>query len=519
MILWQRIGGVGRNGSVFWDITQVTADAWDTTKAALDSSFTYNSSQAQGLFFKPDGTKMYITEDGYNNIDEYNLGTAWDVTSASLSQQYYLGAGTASLGLFISPDGLKLYRVGLVNVYEYTFGTAWDVSTLTLTTDLNLSSKFDFTRGVHFKPDGTKMYVLGRDTATSRGQNVEYDLSTAWDISTAVFLQGFDVSTVVDAAWGCFFKPDGLIMYVVGENHDFIAKYTLGTAWDVSSSVFSGNSVSIAAEAPRAHAIFIKPNGLEAYVANYASPAYINSYILGAESIAASTPYSEGFTLSPDGTKAYLVNHVDAETDRYDLSTAYDVSTNTYVSSFFSSAEDATPSDCVFKTDGTKMYLAGSTNTTLYEYTLSTAWDITTAVYSTNSISVASQETLLKSIEFKTDGTKVYVTGSSGSVHEYNLGTAWNISTATFNQSYSVANKEVAPTGLTFRTDGTKMYICGSTTGNAYEYLLNTPWDISSASYIHGTLNLPTFTDLAIKSDNTQLIALGANSGLLTYNL
>jgi len=44
--------------------------------------------------------------------------------------------------------------------------------------------------GMFFKPDGTKMYVIG-----FTGDDVnEYDLSTAWDITTASYLQNFSVA-------------------------------------------------------------------------------------------------------------------------------------------------------------------------------------------------------------------------------------------------------------------------------------------------------------------------------------
>ena len=74
-----------------------------------------------------------------------------------------------------------------------------------------------------FKPDGLKMYVIG-----TTGDDVnEYDLSTAWDISTAVFLQLFYVGTQEQFPEGLFFKPDGLKMYVIGSTGDAIWSYDL----------------------------------------------------------------------------------------------------------------------------------------------------------------------------------------------------------------------------------------------------------------------------------------------------
>ena len=67
-----------------------------------------------------------------------------------------------------------------------------------------------------------------------------------------------------------------------------------------------------------------------------------------------------------------------------------------------------------FKTDGTKMYIVGGgSGDAIYQYTLSTAWDITTASYDSINISVASQDTVATDIRFKPDGTVMYISGTS----------------------------------------------------------------------------------------------------------
>ena len=66
-------------------------------------------------------------------------------------------------------------------------------------------------RGVCFKPDGLKMYISERDTQTVN----EYDLSVAWDVSTAVLLQSFYI-TGHTVGTGVTFKPDGSKFYIAG---------------------------------------------------------------------------------------------------------------------------------------------------------------------------------------------------------------------------------------------------------------------------------------------------------------
>ncbi|MDP2661863.1 MAG: hypothetical protein Q8R28_14150, partial [Dehalococcoidia bacterium] len=171
------------------------------------------------------------------DVNEYDLGPAWDISTAVHNQSFDWGASPATAsGLFFKPDGTKMYITGLVDqrVYEYDLGTAWDVSTAVLTQSFFQTSGGSVTaRDVFFKPDGTKMYV-----SDSNNEDVhEYDLSTAWDVSTAVFNQSFDVSNEDGESRGIFFKPDGTKMYVVGDDGNDVNEYDILSsptilAWD-----------------------------------------------------------------------------------------------------------------------------------------------------------------------------------------------------------------------------------------------------------------------------------------------
>ena len=48
----------------------------------------------------------------------------------------------------------------------------------------------------------------------------EYDLSVPWDVSTASFLQVFNVTADTNSPYGLSFKLDGTKMYVIGREND-----------------------------------------------------------------------------------------------------------------------------------------------------------------------------------------------------------------------------------------------------------------------------------------------------------
>jgi hypothetical protein len=67
-----------------WDISKAYydagADAWDVSKAfysGVSFSVAAQESQPYGLFFKPDGTKMYVIGVVGDDVNEYTLSTPW----------------------------------------------------------------------------------------------------------------------------------------------------------------------------------------------------------------------------------------------------------------------------------------------------------------------------------------------------------------------------------------------------------------------------------------------------------
>jgi hypothetical protein len=67
----------------------------------------------------------------------------------------------------------------------------------------------------------------------------------SWDLANAVY-QGSPINffccSTRNKPTGVFFKPDGLKMYVIGAIGDDVNEYDLSTAWDVSTASYLQNS-------------------------------------------------------------------------------------------------------------------------------------------------------------------------------------------------------------------------------------------------------------------------------------
>ena len=277
---------------------------------------------------------------------------------------------------------------------------------------------------------------------------------TSYDLTAVSYVTKYSVSSEEPSPRGIFFKPDGTVMYVLGGLGDAVYEYSLSTAWDVSSSSYVGNfSVSV----------------------QDSNPQYL--------------------FFKPDGTVMYVVGSTNDAVFEYSLSTAWDISTSSYVRNFSVSAQDINPRGIYFKPDGTSMYIVGLTGQDVNEYSLSTAWNISTASYVRN-FNVSAQDTVPIGLFFKPDGTVMYVVGGLGdAVNEYNLSTAWNVSTASYVRNFNVSAQETSPKGLFFKADGRKMYICGDSVGDITEYISEATTTISLPASIQNPPLAEILTD------------------------
>ena len=518
---YQESLGTVVSGSAGYSISSTSYDS-----VSLDVSAQENN--PTGVFFKDDGTKLYIVGLGGDEVNEYILSTAWDITTASANYAFSVsGQDTSPRGITFSPDGTKMYICGDTgdDINQYTLSTAWNLSTASYTRVFSVSGQTSVPRGIHFKTDGTKMFVSGSQNT------LEYALSTAWNISTASYTQsGADVSPAYNA--GLFFTSDGLTMYkgVWFGITTSIYKYTLSTAWDLSTATFSGAGEVQNEAGTTPFGVYLKPDGTKMWVVgNSTDTLYQYSTVLTTSTLDLST--GSVFEITPtsniqvglsnpaaSGTVSQGTLLLDGvATSGYDLSVAaYDSKSFTFTS------QDTAPRAVDFKSDGTKMYMVGATGNNVYQYSLSTAWDVSTASYDSVSVSISSYTTNPYGITFKPDGTEMYVGDLAGdAVEQFTLSTAWDLSTASYTRTKSVSSADSVPVGVTFNNDGTKMYHSGQSNSRLYEWDLSTAWDISSATYSSVFISTSSnnaennpFT-MAFNGDGTKLFYWGSTTDLI----
>jgi len=244
-------------------------DPWttpDIANASYDSvSLSVSSEESLGhdIFFKPDGTKVYLLGTSGDDVNEYSLSTAWDLSTASYSQNFSVSAQEANpSGIFFKPDGTKMYITGTSgdDVNEYNLSTAWDISTASYSQNFSVISQIDNARAIFFKGDGTKMFI-----ADQTGPDInEYSLSTGWDVSTASFTQLFSTSSQATSPQAIYFSPDGTEMFV-GDAASDIYKYSLSTAWDLSTASYASITFDASSQNTALLGLSFKDDGSKMY--------------------------------------------------------------------------------------------------------------------------------------------------------------------------------------------------------------------------------------------------------------
>lgn len=191
-----------------------------------------------------------------------------------------------------------------------------------------------------------------------------------------------------------------------------------------------------------------------------------------------------GVNLSYDGSKMYLIDGILGKVFQYALSTPWDVDTASYNNKYFQLTHGTHANVLRFNLNESKMYVFENAEGIIYQYTLTTPGDVETAEYSGYSLDLSEVDTYITAMCFSLDGYKLFVgqleeSGWVMSIRQYSLSTAWRISTATLDMIFDVsAQTEHAVRGLAFSSDGDKMYVLGglytgsSWKSNVFQYLL-----------------------------------------------
>ena len=267
------------------------------------------------------------------------------------------------------------------------------------------------------------------------------------DAATPLYVQSFDVSDQATRPRGITFNNDGSKMYIVGQDSDKVHEYNLSINFNVSTASFV-HSFSVSSQ----------------------------------ENVPSSVKFNN------DGTKMFIVGTQRSRVHEYILSTAFNISTASHESFVSVKSEEDCAWALDFNNDGTKMFItgctgAGANNEDINEYSLNVGFDLSEGVnfIQLKKLSDISLVTEWEpyGIEFNPDGTTMFIIGTGGNdVNQYSLSTAFDISTISFVGGLHLHAENANPSGIAFSKSGLKMFITGDVGDDVDEYHLKCPFNL-----------------------------------------
>lgn len=242
--------------------------------------------------------------------------------------------------------------------------------------------------------------------------------SSTWNnINGSTYLTQYSLSPVPQPlAW--YFKPDGLKLYILSFN-GAIYQWSLGTPWTLSTLSYDSVTYTPSQTVSTSRTFTMSSDGTKLYVGPFAGPIYqytlatpwsLSSVSYASKSFTLSADTTQlGISLTPNGTTLYVVGNATDSVYQLTLSTPNDISTCGSQTSVSVASQDTTPNGVYIKPDGTRMYVTGSLNDAVYQYTLSTPGAVASASYGSINKSVAAQSANPQAVQFNQDGTRMWV--------------------------------------------------------------------------------------------------------------
>ena len=525
-----------------YDPSTINANTINVEGSLLFSNF----GAYAGLEWKPDGTSVIIHSNlnVQNNADvfRYDLGTAWDVTTAKFSGKVfntYPFTQYQSNDMRIGDSGTKMYVIQDYedSIGQFTLQTAWDPSTATFDGFFTLTLDYETApRCMAWKPDGTKFYLYG-----TTGDNItEFDVTTPWDLTGTVTYSG-ESGAINNNLFSIDWNGDGTQIAGATTSSDLLYYYSVGTAYDITTLNTSGSNISITTLDNNPYTFRWMNSGTMVTVSGTQYDPDIVTATVGTaydpttidldtnnKKISDVADNHVGFYVSPDGHFLAFNTTVDDRVISYTTSSngVFNTTTVNGVEHLDVSGSIATQwnSGIFFKPDGTKMYLMEYAED-LKQYSLSTAWDITSATYDSVVYDMDGQGAdtdATHGIWFRDDGLKLFSVGLDNKIKSHTLTTAWDLSTASVDTA-EINLIDLNWAGIYLSDDGTRVYVSGYDWGYVHQYNLDTAWDLDSFNNTGGALYIGPHRPhlcggFSFSSDGSKLYFMVTRRGIGGYS-
>ena len=504
-----------------------------------------------GLTFNSNGTKLLVTGDTSNKFDQYNLGTPYDILTATKDSSFepntlHIGSTFRDLDLNDSNNILRV--VNGDEIQQYNLDSPSNIISANLQNSYYTEDKIN--DDIFVSADGTKMYTMKNNILYQYKLNKPYQVHTAdyqyeYNLSLSSHTESYRFFWyryfVAFAGYRSVyryynprssndaftFSSDGQYLYTITSmayEEGKIYRYTLSEPWNINSATrtqTSSHTIGARISSQRSNetnsragpvALRISNSGDKIYILDHRRKSNQSGYgqtdnqkcklleytlnsnysLSGFNNL---IPITKTLNDVPVEFTAPLLNSEGNQYGYYQVNQNF----NDYTNGFD------------WNSDGSKFYIANHQN--IFEHSVSSNYSIQNFTYDTD-YSISSFTNYNKGIQILNDN--MYHSGNK-TIHQLDFtnNDPLNITLSYLNKQLDVSNKEATPTAVKFDNTGYKMYITGTTSDNVHEYILSNKNEISTAVFSQtlvtsGTLSNPQ--SLEFSSDGSKLYIGSAGS-------
>ena len=453
----------------------VTTDSEGAPEVGTDDDDNNESGDFSGNVMKndsdPEGSEITVT------AIRHSEDASADATSITASTTY--SNGSSILGdygvLTIGADGSYTYNANTANALD-DGDTATDVFTYTVS-DGSLTDTGTLTITI----EGINDAPVAQDDFGFINENATLTVGATADATTDHITFDTNNSSITATTVAATdrerypqdlsFNSDGTYVYIGGPTTDKIIAYELGTAYDISSLV-DANTTSVVSNLDTVRGVTVKGDGTKVFFTG----------LSGSDNVIKQFSLTTANDLSTADTVAY---NSSTNTDGYKEYTFSDFTTG------------YTQHGLTFSSDGTKFFVLetdnGTSNDFLHQYSLSTAWDISTANHDGKLTLQSDVYTPLgfardmwkpRGLAFNDDGTKLLIQNQGAPnnfIFQLAFNSAYNINDTVTLEERQLLTSSGSVYGLAFNGDGTELNILSADASNVKYYnldLSNTAYDI-----------------------------------------
>jgi len=170
---------------------------------------------------------MFILGSNGDDINQYTLTSPFDTSTVDTITSYSVSSNeSVPTSMMFSNDGKRLFVLESNgdDIDEYLLGSAYDLSALGFVGKVSIAGQETNPTGMTFNHDGSKLYVIG-----STGDDINiYDLDENYRMTTGMtFVDSFSVAGQETVPTGLAFSDDGTQLFVIGSTGDDINVYNI----------------------------------------------------------------------------------------------------------------------------------------------------------------------------------------------------------------------------------------------------------------------------------------------------